>query len=169
MRESLRRCRNNVGHPSKERFLHMLRSANASDEAIKVAKGLKCSVCESMRVPDSHKISKHKRAEVFNQQIMLNQKKVVMLNICDEGTNMRPCVPLWKDKGAEHVRDACRKNWKRWAGVPKRVLTDGGTEFDEVVQEGFELKGSMVEKTAAYAPWQNERMERFGESGNKRL
>ena len=168
--ESLRRCHNNLGHPSKERFLHMLKSANASPQAIKLAKSFKCSVCESMSPPVSHNVSKHKRAEVFNEQIMMDTfdlplqqgKKVVMLNICDEGTGMQLCVPLWKGKKAEHVRDAYRKNWKRWAGVPTRVLTDGGTEFDGVVQEGFEMDGSVVTKTAAYAPWQNGVTERHG-------
>ena len=30
--ESVRRCHVNLGHPAKERFLHMLKSANASEE-----------------------------------------------------------------------------------------------------------------------------------------
>ena len=132
--ESLRRCHNNRGHPSKERFIHMLRSANASPQAIKLAKSLKCSVCESMSPPVSDNVSKHRRAEVFNEQIMMDTfdlplqqgKKVVMLNICDEGTGTQLCVPLWKGKKAAQVRDAQLHNWKRWAGVPTRVLTGGG-------------------------------------------
>ena len=45
MEESIRRCHVNLGHPSKERFLHMLKSAGASEKAIKVAKEFQCSVC----------------------------------------------------------------------------------------------------------------------------
>ena len=170
LEESVRRCHINLGHPSRERFLHMLKSANAGEQAIKVAKRLRCSTCEANRAPASHNVAKHKRAEVFNEQIMMDTfdlplkdgKKVSMLNICDEGTGMQICVPLRKGKQTEHVRSAYRKNWKRWAGVPKRVLTDGGGEFDGVVQEGFEIDGSYVEKTAAYAPWQNGVCERHG-------
>ena len=91
-----------------------------------------------------------------------NQKKVNMLNIVDEATGMQICVPLWKGKKAEHARTAYRKNWKRWAGVPKGVLTDGGTEFDGSMQQGLETDGSFVEKTSAYAPWQNGITERAG-------
>ena len=112
----------------------MLKSANAGELAIKVAKRLRCSSCEANKPPPSHNVAKHKRAEVFNEQIMMDTfdlplkpgKKVCMLNICDEGTGMQVCVPLWKGKQTQYVRDACRKNWKRWAEVPKRVLADGG-------------------------------------------
>ena len=114
--------------------------------------------CEANKAPASHNVVTRKRTEVFNEQIMMDTfdlplkqgKKVSMLNICDEGTGMQICVPLWKGKQTEHVRCA------------KRVLTDGGGEFDGVAQEGFELDGSYVEKTAAYAPWQNGVCERHG-------
>jgi hypothetical protein len=166
----VRRCHVNLGHPSRERFIHMLKSANASQEAIEMAKKLKCSTCSYKRLQESHPVAKHRRAEVFNEQICMDvfdlpiyQNKVLkMLNIVDEGTNMQLCVPLWKGAKAVEVRRAYRKWWKRWAGVPKRVLTDGGTEFDHCVQEGFDNDGSFVEKTAAHAPWQNGLVERNG-------
>ena len=85
-----------------------------------------------------------------------------MLNIFDEGTGMQMCLPLWHGAQASEIRKTYRKNWKRWAGVPRKVLTDGGTEFDAEVQEGFDLDGSYVEKTAAYSPWQNGACERYG-------
>ena len=45
--ESVRRCHVNLGHPSpsREQFLHMLRSAGASANALQLAKGLKCMQC----------------------------------------------------------------------------------------------------------------------------
>ena len=147
----------------------MLKSANASPQAIRIAKELKCSTCEASRPPESQRVARTKRAQAFNEQICMDtlelplkpNKKISMLNIVDEATNMQICVPLWKGKKAEHVRAAYRKNWKRW-GVPWRVLTDGGTEFDGAMQTGLELDGSFVEKTAAYSPWQNGITERAG-------
>ena len=56
--ESVRRCHVNLGHPAQERFLHMLRSAGASDSAITAPKGLKCSVCEAKRSVPSHPVRK---------------------------------------------------------------------------------------------------------------
>ena len=35
-RESIRRCHVNLGHPSRERFLHILKSANANPQAIRI-------------------------------------------------------------------------------------------------------------------------------------
>ena len=164
------RCHINLGHPSKERFIHMLKSANASEKAIECAKLLKCSTCASKRLQDSHAVAKHKRAEAFNQQINMDtfdlpiyqQKVLKMLNILDEGTGLQLCLPLWKGARASEVRKSYRKNWKRWAGVPQKILTDGGPEFDGEAQEGFDLDGSYTEKTAAYAPWQNGAAERYG-------
>ena len=171
VRESIRRCHVNLGHPSRERFLHMLKSANANPQAIRIAKELKCSTCEASRPRESHRVVRTTRAQAFSQQICMDtfefplkpNKKISMLNIVDEATNIQICVPLWEGKKAEHVRAAYRKNWKRWADVPRRVLTDGGTEFDGAMRTGLELGRSFVEKTAAYSPWQNGITERAGD------
>ena len=68
----VRRCHVNLGHPSRERFIHMLKSANASQEAIEMAKKLKCSTCSYKRLQESHPVAKHRRAEVFNEQICMD-------------------------------------------------------------------------------------------------
>ena len=171
LERSVRRCHVNLGHPSRERFIHMLRTAGASDKALEIAKGLKCSVCDSHRVGPSHAVSKHKRAEGFNQQLDMDTfeipifggKTLKMLNMFDEGTGLQICVPLWKGATAKNVRSAYRKHWKRWAGVPIKVFTDGGTEFDKEVQQGFETDGTFVEKSATYNPWQNGYVEKHGD------
>ena len=168
--ESVRRCHVNLGHPAKERFLHMLKSANASERALQAAKHFKCSVCDAKRAAPSHPVAKSRRAQQFNEQINIDtfelpiyqQKKVQVLNIFDEGTGMQVCGPLWRGKTAETVRKVYRKSWKPWAGCPKRVLSDNGTEFDSVMQEGLEMDGSYVDKIAVYAPWQNGECERHG-------
>ena len=154
LEESVRRCHVNLGHPSRERSLHMLKSAG--EHVMNVAKRLRCSTCEANTAPASHHVAKHKGAEVFNEQIMMDTldlplkegKKVSMLNICDEGTGMQICGPLWKGKQTEHVRSAYKNTGR-----------DG---FDGVAQEGLELDGSYVEKTAAYAPWHNGVCDRHG-------
>ena len=170
LERSVRRCHVNLGHPSKERFLHMLKSAKASNRAMEIANKLKCSICESHKPYPSHAVSKHKRAEGFNQQLNMDtfeveifqKKRLKMLNLFCEGTGLQICTPLWKGATAKEVRGAYRKYWKRWAGNPVKVFTDGGTEFDSVVQQGFEDDGVYVEKTAAYSPWQAGYVERHG-------
>ena len=59
----------NLGHPSKERLLQMLNSAAVGGKAIETAKKLICGVCASHKLPQSHKVAKHKRAEGLNQQV----------------------------------------------------------------------------------------------------
>ena len=61
--EGVRRCHVNLGHPSRERFLHMLRSASASDAALKIAKNLQCTVCDAKTGPPSKPVTKARRAD----------------------------------------------------------------------------------------------------------
>lgn len=170
--ESVRRCHVNLGHPSKEKFLNMLKTAGASEQTLKVAKELKCDVCLARHPPNLHPVVNTKRAEGFNQQISMDVfdvdlsypkvKKLKMLNILCEGTGLQMVVPLWKGASSDQVRKAYRKFWLRWAGSPKRVHTDGGPEFDGSCQTGFDRDGSHVTKSAAEAPWQNSRCEKAG-------
>ena len=163
IQESVMRCHVNLGHPSRERFLHLLKSAGAHEKAIEVAKNLKCSVCIAKKPPLSHPVNKTKRAEGFNQQVsmdtfdlpVLGGKKIKILNVICEGTGLQMCIPLWKGPKAKEVRKAYRKYWLRWAGSPIRVLTDGGPEFDGEMQEGLDRDGTYTEKTSANSPWQN--------------
>ncbi|CAE7257454.1 GIP [Symbiodinium microadriaticum] len=61
-----------------------------------------------------------------------------------------------------HAVEDLRKAWKRWAGAPIRVFTDGGPEFEAEFEHGLGLDGSFGDKAAAYAPWQNGLTERKG-------
>ena len=170
LKESVHRCHNNLGHPSQERFLHMLKVAGASEKAIQLAKEMKCSICLAKKTPQRHPVVGSRVAVGFNHHVCMDtfevpiyqQKKIKMLNILCEGTGLQVCVPLWKGAEAKHVRSAYRKGWLRWAGVPKKVTTDGGTEFDAEMHEGLEYDGSYVSKIASEAPWQNGRCERHG-------
>lgn len=80
------------------------------------------------------------------------QKVVKMLNCFDEGTGLQLCFPLWSGATAQEVRKKYRKYWKRWAGNPRCILTDGGTEFDGAMQDGLDHYNVRVEKIGAHAP-----------------
>lgn len=172
MRESVERCHRNLGHPTQERFLHILRSAGACEEAIKIAKELKCSVCLAKKPPSHHPVVKTTRVEGFNQHVCMDtfemkigirkEKKIKCLNICCAGTKLQIVVPLWKGARAKEVRKAYRKFWLRWAGSPVKVTTDGGHEFEGEMQDGLDRDGTYVHKTAAESPWQNGLCERHG-------
>ena len=50
----LRRCHENLGHPSTPRFISMLTAARANDMCIRIAKGLKCTTCQAMQGEKMH-------------------------------------------------------------------------------------------------------------------
>lgn len=85
-----------------------------------------------------------------------------MLNICDDGTGLQICIPLRKGAKAEEVREEYRNHWKKWVGNPRRVFTDGGTEFIGQCQERFDHDNVLIEQSAANSPWQNGTCERHG-------
>lgn len=68
-------------------------SAGASEKAIQLGQELKLSVCMSRKTPNTHPVTKAKRAEGFNQQVCLdtfdvpiyNGKTIKMLNMICEG------------------------------------------------------------------------------------
>ena len=63
--------------------------------------------------------------DTFEVEIF-QKKRLKMLNLFCEGTGLQICTPLWKGATAKEVRGAYRKYWKRWAGNPVKVFTDGG-------------------------------------------
>ena len=90
----LRKCHENLFHPSPARLNLLLKSAHASERVLKLARGLTCETCNSLTRPRSHHVTKVRRATEFNQQICLDTfetevrgSKLHFLNICDEGTS----------------------------------------------------------------------------------
>ena len=53
----LKRCHENLGHPSTPRFIGMLKAARATEKCIQIAKGLRCTTCEQFQQQKSHIIS----------------------------------------------------------------------------------------------------------------
>ena len=164
----LRRCHENLGHPSTPRFIAMLKAARANDTCIRLAKGLNCSTCRHLQGEQSHNVSKAVRDLQFNEllcvdtfEVELPRRKLKLLNIVDIATRYQLCVPLWKGIEIKHVRKAYRRYWKRWAGAPKTLISDGGPEFGACWTDHLSNDGTEHSVTAAYAPWQNGVCERL--------
>ena len=167
----LKRCNENLGHPGQARSIWMLKAARASDKCLKLAKGLSCSTCDAMRNQKSHNVSRATKDLEFNElvcvdtfEVELSWRKLKMLNIVDMASRYQLCIPLWKGFEIKHVRKAYRRYWKRWAGSPKNLLSDGGPEFGAQWTEHLANDGTEHSVTAASAPWQNGVCERKGGS-----
>ena len=165
----LKRCHENLGHPSTPRFIGMLKAARATEKCIQIAKGLRYTTCEQFQQQKSHHVSKATPIYHFNDvvamdtfEVELSRRKLKVLNIIDLATHFQMCVPLWKGIEIKRIRKAYRCFWKRWAGPPKKVITDGGGEFGQEWTDMLFRDGSIHETTAAYSPWQNGVCERAG-------
>lgn len=92
----------------------MLKSAGADEKAIAYAQVMKCSTCFANKMKQVPRVAKTKRAEGFNQQLNMDtfelqiydQKKINMLNICDEERGFN-CVFLY---GKELLLNKSEKN-----------------------------------------------------------
>ena len=158
---ALRRCHENLGHPSNGRLSVMLKSAHASERTLQLAKGLTCPACDVKKQPASRPVAKERRAWEFNQQVMVDTfgvdvigRKLKLLNIVDEATGYQTVAPLWHGAQASNVRSCYRKYWKRWAGCPRRVLADNGKEFEAEFAQGVESDGSFLDPRQ---PWHHTR------------
>lgn len=165
----LKRCHENLGHPSTPRFVAMLKAARANETRIRLAKGLTCATCKELQGEKSHNASKAVRDLSFNElvcvdtfEVELANRKLKLLNIVDIATRYQVCIPLWKGIEVKHVRKAYRRFWKRWAGAPRTVVSDGGPEFGATWTDKLSTDGTEHVVTAAYAPWQNGVCERLG-------
>ena len=165
----LKRCHENLGHPSTPRFVAMLKAARANELCIRLAKGLSCPTCHAMQGEKSHNVSKAVKDMAFNDllcveafEVELPTRKLKLLNIIDMSTRYQVCIPLWKGIEMKHVRKAYRRFWKRWAGVPKAIVSDDGPEFGAAWTDHLAGDGTEHCVTASYAPWQNDVCERLG-------
>ena len=125
----LKRCHENLGHPSTPRFLGMLKAARATEQVLRVAKGLSCTTCDMFKNQSAHHVSKPTPIVHFNDvvavdvfEIELPWRKVKMLNIIDIATHYQMCIPLWNGIEIKRVRKAYRRYWKRWAGPPEKLF-----------------------------------------------
>jgi hypothetical protein len=107
----------------------MLKAARATEQVLRVAKGLSCTTCDMFKNQSAHHVSKPTPIVHFNDvvavdvfEIELPWRKVKMLNIIDIATHYQMCIPLWNGIEIKRVRKAYRRYWKRWAGPPEKLF-----------------------------------------------
>ena len=135
--ESLvKRAHEGLGHPSKDRFLRILKYSKASDAVLKIAEKLKCSVCERFARPKPSRQGAPPREIGLNDmvgvdsvqiRVPFSQKKKFCLNVIDYHSHFQLMIPL-----ADHTARAARQGYRQWLrlfGPPRRVLVDLGKEF----------------------------------------
>jgi hypothetical protein len=166
----VRRAHEGLGHPGNDRLARILKDAKASEEAINLAKNLKCPVCER------HAATRPARRAAPPKQLHVNQvvgvdtiylpdhqgKRRMALNIVDWASRFQMMVPL-----AGHTPGAARRAYLQWIrlfGPPEKLYTDLGREFKGVFEIGAEQDSTFIEPSSLEMPTQRSITERAGRS-----
>ena len=163
------RAHEGLGHPELNRFLRILRLSKASDQAIEIAKKMRCSVCEAYKLPAAARQGAPPREELFINDLvgvdtvhLRNHKgeAVPALNMIDWHSHFQLVVPM-ETENAKGARQAYRQ-WIRFFGPPKKVMLDMGSEFKAEFKKQIEADGSETVPGALEAPTQRGLTERAG-------
>ena len=169
LEQMVRRAHEGLGHPETSRFLRILRQSKVDEEVLKIAKELKCSTCAAFRLPDpARRVAPPKEETHINERVGLNvvhlrdhdNRTVPSLNVIDWGTHFQLVIPMPAESAVE-IRKAYRQ-WIRFFGVPRKLLTDLGTEFRAEFRRQAEQDGSEVALASVEAPTQRGLTERAG-------
>ena len=161
------------GHPSHEKLTKLVQSAGVQDSSfIDMIKecSAKCETCIKYSRKNPRPIVGMALSNDFNSTIAMDLKQIdkhIILHIIDLATRYSNAVVI-ADKRKETVVEAIIRNWVNIFGVPDRVLSDNGGEFNNRdFLDMAENLNTEVMTTAAESPWSNGVCERHnGVIGN---
>ncbi|CAE7276334.1 unnamed protein product [Symbiodinium sp. CCMP2592] len=172
LEKMVRRAHEGLGHPEREpreRFLRILRHSRAPEEVIEIAKNLRCSTCESYRLPDPARRGAPPREQVYVNDLVgidtihirdHRNQAIPAVNIIDWHSHFQLVVPM-KGETADHARAAYRQ-WTRFFGPPRRLMIDLGSEYKAQFRRQAERDGSEIIPSSVEAPYQRGLTERAG-------
>ena len=163
----------NLGHPSTAELVRIMKHSGATDQALKVAKTLQCSVCMNHQPPHSALPANVPQSLEFNHHIGLDVKylkgwkvnqKVPCVSIIDYGTSLHVMAPIFERETAEILKGVLRDSWLAWAGPPQHLTTDPAKpNISDALANFLEGYGIKHHKIAADAHWQLGKVERHGQ------
>ena len=166
---SLRRLHQNLGHPSNDDLVRLLRGQNASDQIIRAAKQLRCTTCAQSAKAGIARPAAVPRARHFNADIGIDilyiedvlGNRYYAVSIVELSTTYH-VVTLVRSLVPRNVAEVIMDLWVCWAGPPETVHMDNGTEFASTVRDAFDHMGTRIRVSAPQSPWQVGRTERQG-------
>ena len=165
----VRRAHEGLGHPEINRFVRILRHSKAPEEAIEVARRIRCSVCEAYKLPAPARAAAPPREQYHVNDLVgidtvhlcdHQNQAIPALNMIDWSTHFQLVIPMAAET-AKEARKAYRQ-WVRFFGPPRKLLLDLGTEFKSDFRRMAEADGSEVLPSSLEAPTQRGLTERAG-------
>ena len=172
MQLSLRKLHNNLGHPTNQQLLRILKHGGASAAALEAARRFTCDHCVAQQAPKAALPAQSQRVVEFNAVVGVDIKylqgwvgnqRIPSLNIIDFANSLQIVVPLFKKETAETIKQAFLERWVSWAGMPSEIVCDPARAniadaFSSVMEQG----GATFKLTAADAHWQLGKVEVHG-------
>lgn len=172
LEQLVRRAHCGLGHPGNDKLARILKSANASDAAVKIAKELHCPTCHQHQHTKPARQAAPPRELQVNELVGLdtiwapgpvqNGKTKMCLNIVDWASKFQLVIPL-KDHTPSGVRSAFYQ-WIKFFGPPGKVYCDLGNEFKTDFLKYMEQESIMVDTGALEMPTQRSITERAGKA-----
>ena len=150
------------------RTMESLEDPRVAQRAVKC---LRCSTCERMSRPLSHRPSRTPTdGERFNERLFVDLCDVVdvrgnrfwWLVAVDQHTDFTVIAPCPRHE-SQAVATKIFKHWIQWAAPPDVFVCDGerGLGASGILTEKLSVSGTQVQTTAAYSPWQKGRVEQM--------
>ena len=173
IKNALARLRKNLGHPSSQDLVRILKHSKASSRAIELAERLQCTVCQNHQQPKAALPANVPNIPEFNHHLGLDVKylpgwkvnqRIPCVSLVDYGTSMHIMAPIFQKENAELLKGVLRDSWIAWAGVPRHLSVDPAKpNISDALAEYAENNGITIHQTAADAHWQLGKVERHGQ------
>ena len=154
------------GHPRSTKLKELLIEANVKDEDLisMIEKSEEnCDVCLKYKNPKLRPVVGLSMSKSFNDCIAMDLKQVgksQVLHMIDLATRYS-AASVVRSKDKDVIVHAVFKHWVALFGVPKKILTDNGGEFNnDLMRDMAEQLNTIITTTAAESPWSNGIVER---------
>lgn len=161
---SLKKLHQNLGHPSNNYLIRILRHGGASEKALHLARNFVCQQCEANKAPGGPLPAQTQRVTEFNSLVGIDIKylpgwkvnqKIPALNILDYASSMQLMIPIFQRETSDIIREKFMERWVSWAGMPTEIVCDPAKpNVDDALTVPLEQSGASVKITAADAHWQ---------------
>ncbi|CAK9116539.1 unnamed protein product, partial [Durusdinium trenchii] len=172
IKDSLRRLHNNLGHPTNQQLVRVLKHGGASAAALEAAHRFSCDLCLAQKTPKVALPAQVHRTVEFNAVVGIDIKylpgwdtnqKIPTLNIVDQASSLQIMVPVFKRETSDIIKQAFMERWVSWAGMPQEIVCDPARAnvadaFTAVLEQG----GASFKLTAGDAHWQLGKTEVHG-------
>lgn len=168
----VRRAHCGLGHPGNEKLVRILKQAKASEEAIKIARGLQCPTCQRHQKTRPPRAGAPPRELVANQILGVDSVWLpgidprgqckLAVNMIDWATRFQLVVPV-KNHSPTKVKNAVYQ-WIRIFGHPERIYTDLGREFKGDFATFAEEQAMILDVGSLETPTQRSITERAGKT-----